>query len=49
MNHLTSETDSQTSMAIHDIVTTAITPIVIQRTIVPTARFKAPADEIWGV
>jgi hypothetical protein len=49
MNHLTSETDNQASMAIHAIVTTAIAPIVIQRTIVPIPRLKAPAEEIGGV
>ena len=49
MNHLTSETNSQTSIAIHATVTTAMAPIVIQRTIVPTARLKTPADEIGGV
>jgi len=42
-------TSSQTSMAIHAKVTTAMTPNVIQRTIVPTARFKTPADENGGV
>jgi hypothetical protein len=49
MNQLTSETASQTSMAIHARVTTAMAPIVIQRTIVPIARLKAPAGEIGGV
>ena len=49
MNHSTSETDNQASMAIHAIVTTTMAPIVLQRTIVPTARLKAPADEIGGV
>jgi hypothetical protein len=49
MNQLTSETNNQANMAIHAIVTTAIAPTVIQRTIVPTARLKAPADEIGGV
>jgi hypothetical protein len=45
---LTSENDNQASMTIHAIVTAAMTPIVIQRTIVPTARLKEPADEIGG-
>jgi len=49
VNHATSDTNSQISIAIHAKVTTAMAPIVIQRTIVPTARLMAPADEIGGV
>ena len=49
INRVTSDAKSQISIAIHAKVTTAMTPIVIQRTIVPTARLKAPADEIGGV
>jgi hypothetical protein len=46
---LTSEMASQTSRAIQAKVMTTVAPIMIPRTIVPTARLKAPADEIGGV
>jgi hypothetical protein len=49
INCVTSDANSQISTPIHARVTTAMAPIVIQRTIVPTARLKAPADEIGGV
>ena len=46
---LTSEMASQTNIPIHAKVMTTIAPIMTPRTIVPTARLKAPADEIGGV
>jgi hypothetical protein len=45
----TRKTNNQNSIAIHAKVTTAMAPIVIQRTIVPTARSNAAADETGGV
>jgi hypothetical protein len=46
---LTSEMASQASIAIHAKVMTTMAPIMTPRTIVPTARLMAPADEIGGV
>jgi hypothetical protein len=46
---LTGEMASQTSRAIQAKVMTTVAPIMIPRTIVPTARLKAHADEIGGV